>query len=163
MHLSFIAAVVLFLVGSLAYWAYSYTSNMIRTELAAQKIYFPPKGSPELSAEEFPDLQKYAGQLVDTPEEAKAYANGYIGRHLQKVAGGKVYSEVSAEAKKDPANQKLQQQKATLFQGETLRGILLTSGFGFGTVGRIAGIASLAAFAAGAALLLVGTYLRTRL
>ena len=144
--LSVMVAVLLFAVGGLALWASNFTGNMVKSELAAQKIYFPDKGSPALDPAVYPDLQKYAGQLVDSPEEAKAYANGYIGRHLSKVADGKVYAEVSAESMKDPTNQKLQQQKQTLFQGETLRGMLLTSGYGFGTVGKIANTASLVAF-----------------
>lgn len=163
MYLSAIAALLLFAVGGLAFWAHAFTSDMVRTELAAQKIYFPAKGSPALDPAEFPDLQQYAGQLVDTPEEAKAYANGYIGKHLEKVAGGKVYAEVSAEAMKDPDNQKLQKQKQSLFQGETLRGMLLTSGYGFGTVGKIAGIAAYVAFYAGGALALAAVFFRTRL
>lgn len=142
MYLCIIASIVFVVIGGLAYWAHQFTGTMVKTELAAQKIYFPEKGSEALDPDVYPDLQQYAGQLVDTPEEAKAYANGYIGRHLQKIAGGKVYSEVSTESMKDPTNQKLQQQKQTLFQGETLRGMLLTSGYGFGTVGQVAGIAS---------------------
>ena len=142
MYLLVIAAVAFFVLGGLAYWAYNFTSNMVKTELTAQKIYFPEKGSPALDPETFPDLQQYAGQIVDSPEKAIAYANGFIGRHLEKVAGGKVYAEVSAEAMKNPTDQKLQQQKQTLFQGETLRGILLTSGYGFGTLGKIAGVAA---------------------
>lgn len=152
-YLSIIVAVLLFAIGGLAFWASNFTSNMVRTELSAQKVYFPEKGSAGFDAETYPDLQQYAGQIVDSPAKAKAYANGYIGRHLAKVADGKVYSEVSAEQMKDPTNVKLQQQKATLFQGETLRGILLTSGYGFGTVGEIAGIASVVAFLGGCALL----------
>lgn len=163
MYLSFIAALLLIAVGGLALWAHNFTGNMVKTELAAQKVYFPEKGSKGFDAATYPDLQKYAGQLVDSPEEAKAYANGYIGRHLAKVANGKVYAEVSAESMKDPKNQTLQQQKQSLFQGETLRGILLTSGYGFGTVGKIAGYAAYTAFALSAGLLLVGAYLRVRL
>jgi len=163
LYLSVLVAILLFAVGGLALWAHNFTSNMVKTELSAQKIYFPAKGSPALDPTVYPDLQKYAGQLVDSPAKAKAYANGFIGRHLKKVADGKVYAEVSAEAAKDPTNQKLQQQKASLFQGETLRGMLLTSGYGFGTVGTIAGIAAYVAFVAGGALLLVATLLRTRL
>ncbi len=153
MYLSMIGAVILLVIAGLAWWAHSFIGNMVSTELAAQKVYFPEKGSASFDAATYPDLQQYAGQLVDSPEKAKAYANGYIGRHLQKVAGGKVYAEVSTEAMKDPTNTKLQQQKASLFQGETLRGILLTSGYGFGTIGEIAGIASLTAL--GIAVLLV--------
>lgn len=162
MYLSLLGVVVFLAVGVLAYWAYNFTSDMVRTELAAQKVYFPEKGSPALDPKEYPDLQQYAGQLVDTPEEAKAYANGYIGRHLKNVADGKVYAEVSAEAMKDPTNTKLQQQKATLFQGETLRGILLTSGYGFGTVGKVAGVASMAAFILAGVAVVLALMLRVR-
>jgi hypothetical protein len=158
-YFSLLAAFLLFIVGGLAFWAHNFTANMVRNELAAQKIYFPEKGSQSLDPAVYPDLQQYAGQLVDTPEEAKAYANGYIGRHLKKIAGGKVYAEVSAEAAKDPTNEKLQQQKQSLFQGETLRGMLLTSGYGFGTVGVVAGIAAYIAFALGGAILLLTCYL----
>lgn len=147
MIVSLVMAMLFGIIGALAFWAYTFTSDMVQKELSAQKIYFPEKGSPALDPQEYPDLQQYAGQLVDTPEKAKAYANGYIGRHLENVADGKVYAEVSALAMKDPTNQDLQKQKETLFQGETLRGMLLTSGYGFGTIGNIAGIAAYIAFA----------------
>lgn len=153
MYLSLIVGLALLVVGALSLWAYSFTGNMVKTELSAQKIYFPEKGSPALDPAVYPDLQKFAGQLVDTPQEAKAYANGYIGRHLSKIANGKVYAEVSAESNKDPENQKLKEQKQALFQGETLRGILLTSGYGFGTVGNIAGIVAKVAFIGGGLML----------
>lgn len=162
MYLSLIAAMLLLAIGSLALWAHSFTGNMVKQELAAQKIYFPEKGSPALDPEIYPDLQKYAGQLVDSPEKAKAYANGYIGRHLKKVADGKVYAEVSAEGMKDPTNQKLQQQKQTLFQGETLRGILLTSGYGFGTIGKIAGVVAYIAYIGSVIMLLLAVVFRRK-
>lgn len=162
MYLSLVAAVLLLAVGGLALWAHNFTGSMVKNELAAQKIYFPEKGSAALDPKTYPDLQQYAGQLVDTPEKAKAYANGYIGRHLKNVADGKVYAEVSAESMKDPSNQKLQQQKQTLFQGETLRGMLLTSGYGFGTVGKIAGIAAYVAFIAGGMLLVLAAFMRQK-
>lgn len=163
MYLSTIVAVLVFVIGGLALWAHNFTSNMVQTELAAQKIYFPEAGTPALDPAVYPDLQQYAGQLVDTPEKAKAYANGYIGRHLEKIAGGKVYAEVSAEANKNPDDERLQQQKQSLFQGETLRGVLLTSGYGFGTVGKLAGIAAYILFAAGAGLLLLAAFFRTKI
>ncbi len=162
MYLAAIVAVVMIVVGGLAYWAHSFIGDMVRTELAAQKVYFPAKGSPAFDAATYPDLQQFAGQLVDSPEKAKAYANGYIGRHLEKVANGKVYAEVSTEAMKDPTNAKLQQQKQTLFQGETLRGILLTSGYGFGTIGEIAGVVAYVAWAVAVGLLFVAAACRAR-
>lgn len=142
--------VMLLVAGSLAWYGYKFATNNVRTELAAQKVYFPAAGSPGFDAAEFPDLQKYAGQQVDDGIKAKAYANGFIGRHLEKVAGGKTYSEVSAEAMKDPTNQKLAAQKQTLFQGETLRGLLLGDGYAYWMFGMMALYASIAAFAGAA-------------
>lgn len=148
--LGVVATVVLLVVGGLAWYGYKFATNSVHTELAAQKVYFPPKGSPALDPAEFPDLQKYAGQLVDNGPKAKAYANGFIAKHLEKVAGGKTYSEVSAIAMKDPTNTTLQQQKQTLFQGETLRGLLLGDGYAYWTFGMLAMYAAIASFAGAA-------------
>lgn len=137
---------VLLVAGGIAWKGYNFATNQVKTELSSQKIYFPPKGSPALDPKEYPDLQKYAGQLVDDGDKAKAYANGFIGRHLDKVAGGKTYSEVSALAMKDPGNQKLQAQKQSLFQGETLRGLLLSAGYSYWTMGMLAKDAAVAFF-----------------
>ena len=101
-RLALIVAAVLLILGSLSYWAHDFAATMVREELSAQKIYFPEKGSPNFSPETYPDLQQYAGQLVDDAPKARAYANGYIGRHLANVADGKVYAEVSAELMKNP-------------------------------------------------------------
>ena len=136
---------VLLVIGGLAWWGYDFATSSVREELTAQKIYFPPKGSPALDPKEYPDLQQYAGQLVDDGPKAKAYANGFIGRHLEKVAGGKTYAEVSSEALKDPSNQTLQQQKQALFQGETLRGLLLGDGYAYWTFGTLAKYTAIAA------------------
>lgn len=141
-----VATIVLLVAGSLAWWGYSFATTSVKGELSAQKIYFPPKGSPALAPSEFPDLQQYAGQMVDNGPKAKAYADGFIGRHLEKIAGGKTYAEVSALAMKDPTNQTLQQQKQSLFQGETLRGLLLGDGYAYWTFGQIAQYAAVAAF-----------------
>lgn len=148
--------VILLVAGCLGWYGYKFATNSVRTELSAQKIYFPAKGSAELDPKEFPDLQKYGGQLVDDGIKAKAYANGFIGRHLEKVANGKTYAEVSTASKADPTNQKLQQQKQSLFMGETLRGILLGDGYAYWTFGIIAQYAAIASFfAAGVVAIMV--------
>lgn len=141
-----VAMLVFLVAGAIAWKGYTFATDQVRTELTAQKIYFPAAGSPGFSAEEYPDLQKYAGQQVDDGDKAKAYANGYIGRHLEKIAGGKTYAEVSAESMKNPSDQKLQTQKQTLFQGETLRGILLSAGYSYWTMGMLARMAAIAFF-----------------
>lgn len=135
--LGLVCVLVLVVVGSLAWWGYSFASDMVTKELVAQRIYFPPKGSPALDPAEFPGLQQYAGQAVDTGAKAKAYADEFIGAHLEKAAGGKTYAEVSAAAMADPTNADLQKQKAVLFQGETLRGLLLNA-YAFGTFAMLA-------------------------
>ncbi len=140
------STIVLLAIGGLAWWGYNFATTSVKDELSAQKIYFPEKGSAALDPAEFPTLQKYAGQLVDNGPKAKAYANDFIGKHLEKVAGGKTYAEVSAEAMKDPTNQQLQTQKATLFQGETLRGLLLGDGYAYWTFGLLAQYVAIAAF-----------------
>ncbi len=147
--------VVLLVAGALGWYGYHFATTMVHTELAEQQVYFPEKGSPNFTPEEFPDIQKYAGKPVDDGPTAKAYADSFIGRHLKKIADGKTYAEVSALAAKDPTNQQLQQQKATLFQGETLRGLLLSAGYAYWTFGQIAGLAAIAAFIGAAIMFLL--------
>lgn len=139
------ATVLLLAVGGLAWWGYSFTHKQVHDELVSQKIYFPPKGSAALSPAEFPDLQQYAGQQVDNGTKAKAYANGFIGRHVEKVAGGQTYAQVSSAVLADPTNAALQQEKTTLFQGETLRGLLLNA-YAFDTLGLISYYVAVTAF-----------------
>lgn len=149
------AVAVLVVVGGLAWYGYNFATNQVHDELAAQKIFFPPKGSAALDPKEFPDLQQYAGKQVLDGPTAKAFANGYIARHLKKIAGGKTYSEVSNLAMANPKDPKLQVEKATLFQGETLRGILLGTGYAYWTFGMIAKYVALAAWAGAAAMTLL--------
>jgi len=135
------------LAGVLALVGGSYAHKVVHDQLSPQKITFPKTKADGL----FPDLTKYAGQTVDSGAKAKAYADKYINRHLQEVAGGKTYAEVSAEAMAKPDDAKLAGQKATLFQGETLRGLLL-SVWGWSIVGTVATLA-------GIALILIGLVL----
>lgn len=157
--LGMVAAVTLVVIGSLAWYGYRFATSSVTHELSQQKIYFPPKGSPAITSlppTDQAEVNKYAGQQLINGEQAKVYADHYINVHLKKIAGGKTYAEISDEAMKDPTNQKLQQQKATLFQGETLRGLLLGSGYTYWMFGLIAKYAALAAFVgAGVMILLV--------
>lgn len=144
------ATVVLVVVGALAWYGYSFATGMVTEQLSAQKIYFPAKDSAAFKALGESDqkaIAPFAGQQLTTGDQARVYADNYIGAHLKHVAEGKTYSEVSTEAMKDPKNEVLKAQKATLFQGETLRGILLGTGYAFWTFGMIAKFAALAAFA----------------
>jgi hypothetical protein len=147
--LGIVTMAVLLVVGGLAWYGYHFATNNVKDELSQQKIFFPPKGSSAITALPAADqvaMNKYAGQQLVNGDQAKVYANNFIGVHLNEVAGGQTYSEVSTAALKDPTNQKLQVQKTVLFQGETLRGLLLGDGYSYWTFGMIAKYVALAAF-----------------
>jgi hypothetical protein len=148
-----VIALVLLAVGGLMVWGHVYIDNQVHNQLASQKIFFPPKGSPAIAGAQFAAMQKYAGQQLTTGAQAETYANHFIAVHLSEVAGGKTYAQVSTAALADPKNLTLQGQKTTLFQGTTLRGLLLNA-YAFGTVATIAGIGAIVSFV-GAAILLV--------
>jgi hypothetical protein len=141
-----ILAIVLVVAGSLLTWGYKFADDNVHDQLAAQKIFFPPKGSEALAPKAIgPYLNQYAGEQLTDGKQAEAYANHFIAVHLDEVAGGKTYSQVSTEARSDPTNTKLAAQVDTLFRGETLRGLLLNA-YAFWKLGQIAKWAAIAAF-----------------
>ena len=148
-----IIAIVLLAVGGLMVWGHVFIDHQVHNQLAAQKIFFPPKGNPAIAGPQFVAMQKYAGQQLTTGAQAETYANHFIAVHLSEVAGGKTYSQVSAAAMAAPTNTTLQGQVETLFKGTTLRGLLLNA-YAFGTMATIAGIGAIVSFV-GAAILLV--------
>ncbi|WP_131736619.1 hypothetical protein [Actinomadura roseirufa] len=149
-----VVAVVLIVAGALAMWGHQFATDSVRDQLAAQKIYFPAKGSPELASKEVgPHLDQYAGQQLTTGPQAKAYADHYIAVHLKEMSGGQTYSQLSAKAMAEPNNAALAAQVNTVFKGTTLRGMLLNA-YAFWEMGRIALIAAYTAFA-GAAIMLI--------
>ena len=99
----------------------------------------------------------YAGQLMSNGAQAKTYADHFIAVHLKEIGGGKTYSQLSAESQANPANAALKQQVETIFQGTTLRGLLLNA-YAFWQIGQIALVASIVSFA-GAAIMLILTAL----
>jgi hypothetical protein len=127
----------------------------VHTQLAAQKIYFPPAGSPAIAGPEFTQMRQYAGQQLTTGAQAETYADHFIAVHLSEVADGQTYAQLSTKALAAPNDLQLQAQVATMFKGETLRGLLLNA-YAFGTVATIAGIAALSAFVGGAIMLILG-------
>jgi hypothetical protein len=142
-------------IGSgLLFYGSHFGLDMVHSQLNAQSISFPPKGSPGLKPAEYPDLQRYAGQKVDSGPKAKAYANGFINRHLAAAGGGKTYSQLSAASLADPNNPKLTAQVATMFKGETLRGLLLYA-WGWSVVSTIALYAAIGALVGFLVMLLV--------
>jgi hypothetical protein len=147
----------------------SFANNYVHDQLAQQNITF--KTADTLTAEEKQQacLVTYAGQKMTTGKQAECYANNFIGLHLKGIAGGQTYADLGApqtalrnqltEAQKaTPVDQAkvadLQKQLAdvtaqreTVFKGETLRGLLLTS-YGFSEFGAKAGQAAVVAYGA---------------
>jgi hypothetical protein len=144
--------ILVFCAGFL-FWGNSFIHSQISTELTAQQIYFPAadnKAIASLPAADAAAMSIYGGQQLTTGAQAQVYANSFIGVHLSEVAGGLTYSQMSAKAMANPTDQKMAGQVATLFKGETLRGLLLNA-YGWWTIGTYALYAAiglaLAAFA----------------
>ena len=95
------------------------------------------------------DLITSSGQLMTTGAQAETYANHFIAVHLKEIGGGKTYSQLSAESLANPGDAKLKAQVETVFQGTTLRGLLLNA-YAFWQIGQIALYAAIAAFVGGA-------------
>ncbi|HZD74035.1 MAG TPA: hypothetical protein VE776_09165 [Actinomycetota bacterium] len=142
-----VLTIVLLVAGGLLFWGYSFANGSVHDQLAAQKIFFPAKGSQALAPPEIGRyLNRYAGQQLVTGAQAKAYADHYIAVHLRESAGGRTYAETSNLARQNPGNTELADQVQTLFRGETLRGLLLNA-YAFWKIGQIALVASIASFA----------------
>jgi hypothetical protein len=160
-----IAAMVFAVAGGLLTWGADFANDYVHDELSSQRIFFPDEAS--LREEGRDDLVRYADEQVTTGGEAEAYA-GFIGGHLEGIADGKTYAEIddrgAAQAVVDAREagasdaeiaelqataDELTAQRDSLFRGETLRGLLLST-YAWSTIGRIAGIAAWVAFAGAA-------------
>jgi hypothetical protein len=167
-------AVLLLIIGIVFNTNANFANDYVKQQLGQQNITFKPLDAltPEEKAK--PGLVEYAGQKLTTGKQAEVYANDFIGLHLQSTAGGKTYAELGAvqtdlraqiaEAQKSGASnladlQKqlndVNAQRETVFKGETLRGLLLTS-YGFSEFGTKAAQAAMVAYGAAGLLLLLG-------
>lgn len=167
-------ALLLIVLGLVLQNQANFANTYVSDQLSAQKITFTPADKLTEDEKKAPCLTTYAGQTLTTGEQAECYANSYIGLHLTEVNDGKTYSQTSAESRAlttkateaikanpdDAAAKDLDKQaKAlagkvdTLFKGETLRGLLLTS-YGFSVFGQRAAQAALVCFLAGGVLLI---------
>ena len=154
----------------------NFANNYVTEQLSAQNITF--KAADTLTDEErqVPCLVANAGQKLTTGKQAECYANNFIGLHLKSTADGMTYAELGvpqsqlraqvAEAEKTnaPNLADLQQQldtvtgqRDTVFKGETLRGLLLTS-YGFSEFGTKAAQAATVAYLAAGLMLLLSIF-----
>ena len=157
-------AVILLAAGGLLTWGSAYVHNTVQGQLAAQQIFFPakaafanPKAGTEITPSMIPSVSQYAGEQMLTGQQAEAYADHFIAVHIANMAGGKTYSQLSAEAIAQPNNTALAGTVATVFKGETLRSMLLNA-YGWWKVSQITYIISLAAFGLGTVSFLAGLF-----
>jgi hypothetical protein len=130
------AAAAMVVIGIVSIIGGSYDHSVVHDQLAPQKISFPKPA-------EYASLKPYAGQQVVNGTQAKLYANDQLGPDLNKVAGGKTYSQVSAEwIAGGMKSATLAAERTTLFTGETLKGLLLNA-WGWAQIGSIATLAGI--------------------
>jgi len=167
-----VLTVALVVAGVLLLWGSSFSADYVEDELSSQKITFPPAEALEEEGRE--DLLEYAGEDLDSGDEAEAYAS-YINGHLEAIADGLTYAELGgpereaqeavAAAEEEGASETelarlegeaaaISGQRNTLFKGETLRGLLL-SAYAWSTVGSIALYAAIGAFVAAVVMLVL--------
>ena len=167
-----LVAGVLIVAGGLLTWGSNFAEDYVNDELTAQNIFFPDQAA--LEEDGRADLVQYAGEQVTTGAEAEAYAS-YIDGHLGDIADGATYADLGGpereasaavtEAQESGADEatvaelqatadEISGQRQSLFRGETLRGLLLST-FAWSTIGRIAGIAAIVAFVAAAVMIVL--------
>ncbi len=151
-----VLTVVLLVAGALGMWGYTFANSSVHDQLNQQQIYFPPasafahpKVGTEITPSMIPSVSQYAGQQLLTGAQAKVYADDFIAVHLNEIGNGKTYAQVSTEAQSLPkgsaAYTQTEATAQTLFQGTTLRGLLLEA-YAFSVFGQIALVASIASF-----------------
>jgi hypothetical protein len=154
----------------------NFAKDYVRDQLSQQQITFKTVDALSDEEKQSANLVKYAGQQLTTGKQAEVYANEFIGLHLRNTANanGMTYAQLgapqselrakvaAAQKANDPALPDLQKQLAdvtaardSMFRGETLRGLLLTS-FGFSEMGVKAEQVATVAYIAAAVLALLG-------
>ena len=151
----------------------NFANTYVRDQLSQQDITFKTVDTLTDEEKKADCLIEYAGQRLTTGKQAECYANEFIGLHLKSIAGGQTYASLGgpqsaltaqvAQAREtsDPALADLEKQLAdvtaqreTVFKGETLRGLLLTS-YGFSEFGTKAAQGATVAYLAAALLALL--------
>jgi hypothetical protein len=131
----------------------NFAKDYVHDQLSEQNIVFTPAKFLTPEEKKADCLVENGGKPLVTGKQAECYANEYIGLHVKEVAGGKTYADLGTpqrelQAKVDALEEagdpvpaatqaelaKLTGQRETLFKGETLRGLLLTS-YGFSVFG----------------------------
>lgn len=168
-----IFAVLVLALGLVAKSQADFAKQTMKDQLGEQKITFTPAANLTDQEKTWKSgsqcLIDNAEKVIETGAQAECYADYYIALHLEEAANnagypGATYATIGttqrqlqakvadAKAKNDPGLADLQKQldtvnslRNTQFQGETLRGLLLTS-YGFGILGDRAALAGVIAF-----------------
>jgi len=168
-----VLAALLLIVGIVMTSNANFAKNYVAEQLGEQHITFKTADTLTDEEKKAPCLVQYAGQKLTTGKQAECYANSFIGLHLQSIAGGRTYADLgttqtdlqnqltAAQQSNDPKAADLQKQltaltnqRNTLFTGETLKGLLLTS-YGFSVFGEKAQQAAIVAYLAAVLMLLL--------
>lgn len=134
------------LVSGLAFWGANFSHSQVTDQLQAQNITFPASDSKAVTSLPPADaaaMSQYGGQQLVNGDQAKVYADHFIQVHLDEIAGGKTYADLSAASQANPSDTKLAAQVQTMFRGTTLRSMLLDA-YGWWTVGSVALYAAIA-------------------
>lgn len=143
---------ILGFVSGFAFWASGFAGGQVHDQLVVQQIVFPATGSAAFKALPAADqaaMSQYAGQTMTTGSQAETYADHFINVHLNEIGKGKTFAQFPATGL-TPAQTATKQ---TLFQGETLRGLLLNA-YGWSQVGTYAFYAAIGLAIAAVAVLL---------
>jgi hypothetical protein len=146
-------AALLLVVGVVMSSNASFSQRYVSDQLRQQKITFKTADTLTDEERQAECLVRYAGQELATGKQAECYANEFIGLHVATSGKGRTYAQIgddqtvlraqiaTAQKNGDPTVADLQKQLAdltttreTVFKGETLRGVLLTS-YGFSVLG----------------------------
>lgn len=158
-----VLALVLVAGGAALLVASNFVSGQVHDQLVMQDITMPEGDAlASLPDADRQALEPFAGSVMDTGVEAKAFADHYILVHMNSASDNRTYEEVSGEfiqMSSDPNADpdelaSLGQLRQTLFMGNTLRGLLL-NGYAFGAMGVIAGYAAIGCFVAAGVLLVL--------
>ncbi|HEX9036951.1 MAG TPA: hypothetical protein VF808_08170 [Ktedonobacterales bacterium] len=149
--LQVVALFVLAFGSGAGFFAYNFTTDQIKQQLAPQAIVFPATAAQGLPSE----LSQYAGQQVLNGDQAHAYAEKFIALHLKEIGQGHPYSYWSGQARSTTdatLAAKYQGIADTLFKGETLRS-MLNQAWTFSVFAQIAYYAGIALAIGGAVVL----------
>jgi hypothetical protein len=155
----------------------NFAENYVKDQLGQQQIEFTAVDYLHGEQDDAPCLVEFAGTQLDSGKKSECYANEYIAYHLATGATeagyeGTTYATIGAvqrglggeiQAAKDAGKDTTELDasltsvnalRETMFKGETLRGLLLTT-YGFSIFGERAALAATICFIAAALLVIL--------